>query len=160
MRLFFSRSIIQGELQLMDICKRPAIPVVDVFCPYSEKFPLFNSYVDYSNISGFGLFASRDLVVNEVICCYVGEKITKEESQRRNNPDYLITAGDQMIDAIDPLKSSCARYSNDARLTGSNCQYCFEVGDCHPQIVARVFIKKGTEITTNYGNEYWMGRKI
>lgn len=111
-----------------------------------------------SAIHGNGVFAARDIKEGERIVEYLGEKITKEESNRRGleheerakktgeGAVYIFELDDE-YDIDGNFEYNDARFINHACET--NCEA--ENIDGHIWIVATRDIKKGEEILYNYG---------
>ncbi len=114
--------------------------------------------------SGQGLWTKDDIKKGDVVCEYIGDKITWKECTRRNNTQenhggyYFYINSRNCVDAQHVLDSE-GRYANDAtgftRVEGlrNNCKY--EVRKGKPYIVATRNIKAGTEILVSYGKGYW-----
>ena len=111
-----------------------------------------------SSIHGNGVFAARDIKEGERIVEYLGEKITKEESNRRGLEQeekakqtgegaVYIFELDEEYDIDGNFEYNDARFINHACET--NCEA--ENIDGHIWIVATRDIEKGEEILYNYG---------
>jgi len=111
-----------------------------------------------STIHGTGVFAARDLRRGERIVEYLGERITKEESERRGlallekaQTDggaavYIFTLDEEWdLDGDQP--------DNDARLINHSCDPNCEAWNYDNRlfIEAKRAIKKGEELGFNYG---------
>jgi len=111
-----------------------------------------------SPIHGTGVFAARDLRRGERIVEYLGERITKEESERRglallekSQHDggaavYIFTLDDEWdLDGDQP--------DNDARLINHSCDPNCDAWNYDNRlfIEARRSIKRGEELGFNYG---------
>lgn len=115
-----------------------------------------------SGIHNLGAFAKIDIPEGAKIIEYVGEKITKEEAERREklheenakkDPSkgmvYVFELDDEYdIDGDVPYND--AKFFNHS--CDPNCEYSFIDG--HIWIVASRNIKKGEELTYNYGFDY------
>jgi len=102
--------------------------------------------------TGLGLFAAEDITPDTIIIEYTGEKITTEEGDRRGGK-YLFTLDDNwIIDGKDRRNTS--RYINHSCSPNSEA----EIDDGEDKIYIRSinYIKKGEEITYDYGKEYWL----
>ena len=112
-----------------------------------------------SNIHGTGVFAARDLRKGERILEYLGERISKEESERRGlalmekaqhdggAAVYIFTLDDEWdLDGDQP--------DNDARLINHSCEPNCDAWNYDNRlfIEARRAIKKGEELGFNYGS--------
>ena len=104
-------------------------------------------YVQKSRIAGHGLFAGQDIKKGSRIIQYTGEKISRQESNRRitaGNP-YIFTFNDRWdIDGKD--LSNTARYSNHS--CDPNCEA--EITKRAIWIVALREIQQGEELKYNY----------
>ena len=112
-----------------------------------------------SKIHNKGGFAARDIKKGEKIIEYIGEKITKEESDKRADIQmeeamgsvttgavYIFELNDDFdIDGNVPY--NCARLINHSCDPNSET----EIIDDHIWIIAIKDIKQGEEITYNYG---------
>ena len=106
--------------------------------------------VSTSRIAGQGLFAGQDIKKGTKIIQYIGEKILREESERRLAAGSVYIFGLNERDAIDGhTPKNTARYSN------HSCD-----PNCHTEqfgntiwIVAIRDIEAGEELTYNYGYE-------
>ena len=107
-------------------------------------------YVQKSRIAGHGLFAGQDIKKGTKIIQYIGEKILREESERRLAAGSVYIFGLNERYAIDGhTPKNTARYSN------HSCD-----PNCHTEqfgntiwIVAIKDIRVGEELTYNYGYE-------
>ena len=100
--------------------------------------------------AGLGLFADQDLKKEEFLIEYHGEKLTHEESNERGGK-YLFTLNDLWV--IDgSARSNIARYFNHA--CTPNVEAVIE-DDAHIMFYALRDIKKGEELTFDYGEEYF-----
>ncbi len=113
--------------------------------------------VKHSKIHGTGVFAKKDIPAGEKIIEYVGEKITKKEADRRYEKKLESSTYDDGIVYIFTLNS---RYDidgdvpwNPARFINHSCSPNAETENIsgHIWIMATRDIKKGEEITYNYG---------
>jgi len=101
-----------------------------------------------SRIAGQGLFAGQDIQTGAKIIRYIGEKISREESDRR------LAAGNVYIFGLNE------RYSIDGDIPRNTARYINHACDpnCHTEqfgntiwIVALRDIQSGEELTYNYG---------
>ena len=129
-----------------------------------------------SDIAGKGLFAAKDFkgprtsklstkkTEGEKIITMTGPIITKEEkdSKEQEDNDYIFDRkkGTGYLDMEDASKSSVGRYSNDCLEKDKKAKKC-EI-NAHIKNENNVLtlyttkpIKKGTEITWSYGDQYW-----
>lgn len=111
-----------------------------------------------STIHGNGVFAVRDIKEGERIIEYLGEKITKEESNRRGleqeEKSKKTGEGAVYIFELDDEYDIDGNFDyNDARFINHACETNCEAEniDGHIWIVATCDIKKGEEILYNYG---------
>ena len=111
-----------------------------------------------SKIHNSGLFAARDIQPGEKIIEYVGEKITKAESDRRFNAweNQARSKGDGLVYIFELNK----RYDidgnvpyNTARLINHSCETNCEAVNTrgHIWICSTKFIPEGTELSYDYG---------
>jgi hypothetical protein len=113
--------------------------------------------------AGKGLFAIKTFKVGDNICPYTGEVLTKEDLDRIYGPRLAVYAlsvtKDYFIDAVDPNKSSLARYANDYRgsddVNSPNARLTGNANSKTARIEAAKTIHPGEEIFLNYGDEYW-----
>ena len=118
--------------------------------------------VENSSIHGKGVFASKDIKKGTKIIEYVGEKISKEESdvrateqeEKSKNSDegavYIFDINDE-FDIDGNVEWNTARLINHS--CNPNCETEQDEDD-RVWIIAMKDIKKGEEITYNYGYEY------
>ena len=111
-----------------------------------------------STIHGNGVFAARDIKEGERIIEYLGEKITKEESNRRGleqeEKSKKTGEGAVYIFELDDEYDIDGNFDyNDARFINHACETNCEAEniDGHIWIVATCDIKKGEELLYNYG---------
>lgn len=106
-----------------------------------------------------GVFAEKDILKGTKIIEYIGEKITKEESEKRadeqlekakKNPNegevYIFELNDE-YDIDGNVPENDAKYINHS--CNPNCE--IENDGSHIWIVAKRDIKKGEELFYNYG---------
>jgi len=115
-----------------------------------------------STIHGKGVFAKRDIPVGTRVIEYVGEKITKAESERRahipiqknrKNPEHgsvYIFQINKRYDIDGYVPYNTARFINHS--CEPNCESEIIRGSIW--IIALQDIKKGEEINYNYGYSY------
>lgn len=119
-----------------------------------------NCEVKGSSIHHKGLYATRDIAKGERIIDYIGEKINKEESDRRlkeqerryfENPQD--EAGTYMFEISEDVCIDGDVPDNDAKYANHSCSpNCeFEVDGERIWIQAIKDLKKGEEITVDYG---------
>ncbi len=103
--------------------------------------------------AGMGLFADKDFKKNQVIMPYTGEYLTLKQKIKRypkNDAKYLFQLSDNVfIDAVDPKKSSLARYANHKPARFANAKLTSK-----GNITAIKVIKSGSEIFVNYGRSF------
>jgi hypothetical protein len=113
---------------------------------------------DTEGSKGFGVRAMSDLQPGSLICEYVGEALDRQHFEKRrgtrSSKSYFLRAGDVVIDA--------ARRGNTSRFVNHSCSPSAEVKlwkvptvdglsvRTAVSIIARYFIKKGSEITYDY----------
>jgi SET domain-containing protein len=101
--------------------------------------------------AGLGLFAGENIKKGVKIIEYIGEKITAEEADRRGGK-YLFEINTKWtIDGT--TRKNTARYINHACGSAANCEA--EVKKGQIWISAKKDIKKGDELTYDYGKEYF-----
>lgn len=113
-----------------------------------------------SKIHGMGVFASRDIPKGEYVFEYVGEKITKKESDERadrllesyeedkeQNPGVFIFTLNKRYDIDGNVPWNTARWINHS--CDPNCESDIEDGQIWIKSIRD--IKKGEEIVYNYG---------
>jgi hypothetical protein len=99
--------------------------------------------------AGLGLYAEEDIKKGQFIIEYTGEKISTEEAQKRGG-QYLFEINSKWtLDGRD--RSHTARYINYS--CDPNCEPRNVKN--HIKIYAIKDIKKGTELTYNYGEEFF-----
>ncbi len=102
-----------------------------------------------SGIAGTGLFATADFEPGDHVIEYVGERIGKEESDRRceaQNP-YIFNV-DEQWDLDGNIPANPARFIN--HCCDPNCE-AEQDDDGRIHIKARKALRKGEELTFNYG---------
>ena len=106
--------------------------------------------------AGSGLFATERLVKGAVVVEYTGEVLRAREATRRRDRTYMkMVSLDKHIDAVDPAKSSVARYANDhpdaARI---NCRFHTVQG----RVLLRTLraVNPGEELFVSYGRGHWL----
>jgi len=101
-----------------------------------------------SPIHGLGGFAKTSIPQGARIVEYVGERISKSESIKRceRNNEYIFTLNDRE-DLDGNVEWNPARFINHS--CAPNCEA--ELEDGHIWIVASRDIRKGEELTVNYG---------
>ena len=131
--------------QLQDLAQNPrTVPDLEVFDTQGGK--------------GFGVRAMSDLRAGSLICEYVGEALERQHFEKRrgtrSSKSYFLRADDVVIDA--------ARRGNTSRFVNHSCSPSAEVQlwkvptadglsvRTAVAIIARHFIKKGSEITYDY----------
>ena len=119
-------------------------------------------YKKKSKTHGFGLYASVDIIKNTKIIEYVGDKVTKKEGNRRadmqvlngsknkNNGMVYVFKLNRYYDIDGFVKYNTARFINHS--CNPNCEV--EVIYNRLWIASINNIKKGDEITYDYGYEY------
>lgn len=110
--------------------------------------------------SGKGLFTAIDIWKGEIVSKFKGEVLSDEEAQKRvdNNEDqyFMSLPSGEMFDT---KKTNCfAKYANDAEGIPSefkNNTFIAMDDEDNIVLVSKRDIKKGSEIFTGYGKEYW-----
>ena len=101
-------------------------------------------------LSGLGLFATTDLVRDDFIVTYEGERISPAEADRRGGR-YLFTVSNTCV--IDgKARSNIARYINHACKPNAYAEADEE--EEMIRIYAKKRIRAGEEITYYYGKQY------
>lgn len=116
-------------------------------------------YVKNSDIHGKGIYAAKDIAKGTKIIEYTGEKISKEESDKRIELQEKISKQDSLKGAVyifelnDEYDIDGDFEYNTARLINHSCRpNCeFEIADDHIWIMALKDIKEGEELSYNYG---------
>ncbi|MDD3375103.1 MAG: SET domain-containing protein-lysine N-methyltransferase [Candidatus Omnitrophica bacterium] len=112
-----------------------------------------------SSIHNFGIFAKKDIPKDTKIIEYVGEKITKAESNRRGEECLSHSKINKEHGSVYIFELN-KRYDLDGNVRYNTAKYINH--SCHPNceahlihghiwIVAAKNIKKGTELSYNYG---------
>ncbi len=101
--------------------------------------------------AGLGLFANQEFKKGDFIIEYTGEQITHEESDRRGGKYLFILNEKIVVDGKE--RKNTARYINHA--CSPNAEAETDDEEKKIRIFARRKIKKGEEITYDYGKEYW-----
>jgi SET domain-containing protein len=113
------------------------------------KFPKSPKIIRKKSNTGLGIFANEDIKKGQFIIEYTGEKITTEEADRRGG-QYLYEINSKWT--IDGKgRDNLARYIN------HSCKPNAEADVKGHQVVITAIknIPKGTEITYDYGLEFW-----
>lgn len=132
---------------------------------FSSMEPTTSEYiiVKESSIHNKGIFAAKDIPKGAKILEYVGEKITKRESDRRADEVLARAAKDPSSGAVyiftlnrwhdidGDVPYNTAKYINHS--CSPNCEVIQEKDDSL-WIVAERDIKKGEELSYNYGYEF------
>lgn len=119
-------------------------------------------YVKQSDIHSNGVFASIDIKKGTKVIEYIGEKITKEESEKRSITSIEMAKGNPQLGAVyifeldDEFDIDGDFDYNVARLINHSCSPNCEVdiSEGHIWIVALKDIKKDEELTYNYGYDF------
>lgn len=113
-----------------------------------------------SRFTGKGLFTKKDIKKGQIVCTYLGERITPEEALRRCELEidqFLVETYDDGY--LDSMPIFCyAMYANDAQgLIRSEVKNNVEIQILkgEPHLVAKRNIKAGEEILVSYGRRYW-----
>ncbi len=100
--------------------------------------------------AGLGLFVLEDIVKNQIVIEYTGDRITEEEANHRGGR-YLFEVTDNLtIDG--KARENTARYINHACKPNAEAKHDEE--DDRIYIRACKKIKSGSEVTYNYGKMY------
>jgi len=115
-----------------------------------------NCIVKFSKIHNYGVFALRDIKKNEKIIEYLGEKISKKESDKRDGK--VNGHGGEVY-----FFSLNSKYDIDGAVGGNGAQYINHTCDPNAEtlsednkiwIIALRKIKKNEEITYDYGFDF------
>lgn len=100
--------------------------------------------------AGLGLFAGEDIDTGQLIIEYTGDRITPKEADRRGGR-YLFNVTEKLV--IDGTKrDNTARYINHSCDPNTEAEH--EVTEDRIYMRAKRPIKKGEEITIDYGEDY------
>lgn len=99
--------------------------------------------------AGLGLFAGEDLKKGAFVIEYVGEILTRKESNERGGKYLFETSDNRIIDGS--ARSNTARYINHS--CTPNCEVDIRRG--HVLIFTTRAIKEGEELLYDYGEEYF-----
>jgi len=100
--------------------------------------------------AGLGLFAEEDIVKEQLILEYTGERISEEEANRRGGRYLFQVTPELVIDGKG--RQNTARYINHSCKPNADAEH--EEDEDRIYIRARRKIKAGEEITYDYGKEY------
>jgi len=111
---------------------------------------------------GYGLFAGVDFFPNTYIAEYVGE-IRQIQRFRKNLNSYcfhyptrFFSWNYTVIDAL--YKSNESRFINHSDMPNLQPRWLYDRGLLHLALFSSSFIPKGTQLTFNYGKDYWEDR--
>jgi SET domain-containing protein len=116
-------------------------------------YPRWDIHLGESELSGLGVFAARDFKKDEVveICPYL--KIFKGHmNDECEVGDYTFEFDDESEVLIQGYGSMYNHH------TSNNLEYVYDEGDDMFEYIALRDIKKGEELTVNYGPDYWSAR--
>lgn len=114
-------------------------------------YPEYRPTVDVKRSSaGLGLFAGEDIQKDQLIIEYTGERISAKEADKRGGRYLFSVSDDLVIDGTD--RKHTARYMNHS--CDPNAEAEHEVTEDRIYVRARKKIKKGEEITFDYGEDY------
>lgn len=102
-------------------------------------------------LDGLGLFAMQPIKKGTYVIEYVGEIITPEEGDKRQDNSRYIFGVNERLDIDGSPRWNTARYINHSCI--SNCDA--EEIDDRVFIIARKNIMLGEEITYDYGKDYF-----
>ena len=100
--------------------------------------------------AGLGLFADEDILKDDLIIEYTGDRITAAEANRRGGKYLFEVTDDLVIDGRD--RGHTGRYINHACKPNAEAEH--ETTEDRIYIRAKKNIYKGDEITINYGKMY------
>lgn len=128
---------------------------------FSLKHPISSALGKVEN-SGEGLFAKKAIKDRDHICLYFGVLVFRNQVYNEYyESDYFLEkrGNDFIIDAADPLSCS-GRYANDSlSLEKNNCDFGFYKKPFSGYLYVTKNIKKGEELYTSYGKNYWKDKK-
>ena len=116
-------------------------------------------FIEDSKVHGMGIFAKKDIKKGAKIIEYVGDKISKEEAEKRAERQLELSLGNKECGAVyifelndefdidGNVEWNPARYMNHS--CEPNCE--IEIEDDRIWIIALRDIKKGEELNYNYG---------
>jgi uncharacterized protein len=110
--------------------------------------------------AGLGLFTTHDIPTDTPVTNYIGERLSAQEYEERDNGYGLVGHDGVVVDASS-TQSCIARYANDCRainierdgLNGNNSHFDCVGGELW--IVSTKHIKANEEIFVDYGLGYW-----
>jgi SET domain-containing protein len=122
----------------------------------SERYmyPRWDIHLGESELSGLGVFAARDFKKDEVveICPYL--KIYKGHmNDECEVGDYTFEFDEESEVLVQGYGSMYNHH------TSNNLDYFYEESDDMFEYIALRDIKKGEELTVNYGDEFWSARQ-
>jgi SET domain-containing protein len=115
-----------------------------------RKFPKYPKIRVGKSFAGLGLFADEDIKKGTYIIQYIGKKITNKEATERPNKYIFDLNSRYSLDGSSRM--NVARYVNHVCKI-YNTDSCDDKGKIFYE--ANRDIKKGEEITTDYGTEYF-----
>ena len=154
------------DFDLSELPINEQLSVINDIVPHTLREKFGNSYKEYvtvkrstlkddnNNPIGFGLFATKNIKDNEIICIYAGDELPKYITQDRSYiSDYVAELNNTtVIDAKNPF-SCFARYINDGMTEEINNSNWTKTKGLL-KIKATKKINKGEEIFLTYGS-YW-----
>lgn len=117
-------------------------------------YPKWDVFLGESELQGLGVFAGRDFKKDETveICPYL--KIYKGHmNDECEVGDYTFEFDDESEVLIQGYGSMYNHHKD------NNIDYIYDEGDDMFEFVALRDIKKGEELTVNYGDDYWNARE-
>lgn len=117
-------------------------------------YPRWDIHLGESELSGLGVFAARDFKKDEVveICPYL--KIFKGHmNDECEVVDYTFEFDEESEVLIQGYGSMYNHHAS------NNLEYVYDEGDDMFEYIALRDIKKGEELTVNYGDEFWSARQ-
>lgn len=138
-----------------DKSSKPAKAPVKPEAESGEKYmyPKWDIFLGESDLQGLGVFAGRDFKKDETIeiCPYL--KIFKGHmNDECEVGDYTFEFDDESEVLIQGYGSMYNHHKE------NNVDYFYDEGDDMFEFVALRDIKKGEELTVNYGDDYWNAR--
>eukprot|EP00943_MAST-04B_sp_MAST-4B-sp1_P009299 g9299.t1 len=106
--------------------------------------------------SGLGLFASKSIKKNDLVCLYTGQIHSLKSSTRLEDRSYLNKVSDNLFVDPKPCPKIKARYVNDCiNPKGYNCCYQRNLEKLCVEVRALRDIHENEELFVSYGNQYW-----
>jgi len=109
---------------------------------------------------GYGVFAINDLPPFTFIGEYTGEVRKRKWADKKNNYCFDYSVGEKTPFLIDAEKSgNITRFINHSRSPNLEPISVISGDRTHVILLTKQWIKKGEQLTYNYGPDYWKHRK-